>query len=201
MLRVLTSLIRNVPGPFKGPRALTADFLEGLIDVISPPVDAEQTPPPSSPAPVIEKRPEPARAAEIAAVPAKPAAPAPAPEVKKERAASPGNGARLAGDRAKQLKEALTRSDWLRSQDFKVLAIFYEASRRDLGPITAKGAAKLGEEIGLTIRHENVRKVVRTRLTEWIETTMVVDSQPPTFQYCMSEKGASYFETEYLAKL
>lgn len=199
MLRVLTSLIRNVPGPFKGPRALTADFLEGLIDVISPPVDAEQAPPPS-PAPASEKRAEPAPATDGATAPARPS-PAPAPHIEEERPAISWDGAPPAGDHARRFKDALTRADWLRSQDFKVLAIFYEANRRGLGPITAKGAAKLGEEIGVTIRHENVRKVVRTRLTEWIDTTMVADSQPPTFQYGMSENGVSHFETEYLAKL
>jgi hypothetical protein len=203
MIRVLTSLIRNAPGPFKGPRALTADFLEGLIDVVSPPVDAEPAPPPKPVA--VEKRPEPARVSASDAAPQKPAAlqkpAAPQPVAGSAPARKGGDGVHRAGDRAAKLREALTRADWLRSQDFKVLAIFFEAHHREMGAITAKGAAKLGAEIGLTIRHENIRKVVRTRLTEWVDTTMVVDSQPPTFQYEINETGVEHFESEYLSKL
>ena len=79
------------------------------------------------------------------------------------------------------------------------MAIFWTAHRQSPKPLTAKKAAKLGSDLGLVIRHENIRKVVRTRLTEKIETSTVPDSQPPTFQYAINEAGVEFFESEYLS--
>ena len=72
---------------------------------------------------------------------------------------------------------------------------------RDMGAITAKAASALGGEMDLVIRHENVRKVVRTRLKDRIDTSTVPDSQPPTFQYEINDAGVAFFEQEYLKNL
>lgn len=191
MLRILTSLIRNAPGPFKGARALAADLVEGLVDVVSPPPEVVPPPPPPPAAPV---EPEPSRQAA--------GAPPPAPVPQPKPAETPKADATPKGkDVGKAFKKAIGRADWVRRQDFKVLAIFWEARRRGMGRLTAKKAASLGSELGLVIRHENVRKVVRTRLADSIETTTVPDSQPPTFEYELTADGAARFEQEYLAAL
>lgn len=202
MLRVLTSLIRNAPGPFRGARALTADFIDGLVDVVSPPVDAEQpVPPPGVRADEegytsqIKDREERSSSRESG----KAAGDGDAKEAKSPAAAADSGSPK--GDLEAALKKSIGRKDWVRRQDFKVLAIFWEADRRGLEALTAKKASKLGSEIGVTIRHENIRKVIRTRLTEKIETTTVPDSQPPTFQYEMTSIGKTFFEKEYLSNV
>ena len=197
MLRIVTSLIRNAPGPLRGPRALAADLVEGLIDIVSPPPEVVPPPPPPprpaevspqappAPAPAAAAKPEPKKAA---------AAEKPAEEPQKE---VKGASEDLLGD----FKTSTSRPDLVRRQDFKVLAIFWESRRRGNGPLTAKKAAALGGELEMTIRHENVRKVVRTRLTDQIQTSTVANSQPPTFEYELTDDGAAFFETEFLAKL
>ena len=223
MLRIITSLIRNAPGPFKGARALTADFVEGLVDVIKPPADLEQPPPTQSPAapqktdgagaqPPSTPKDQPAgeetkakeTKAEAEETKAKETK-AEAEETKAEEAEAPETEPEKGEERADQdwdqaYAAAVEVSRWVRRQDFKVLAIFWKARERSMGPITAKDAAVLGDDIGLSIRHENIRKVIRTRLEESIETTTVPDSQPPTYQYEMTDDGASFFVDEYLKK-
>jgi hypothetical protein len=181
-------MIRNAPGPFRGARALTADFIDGLIDVVSPPVDAEQPPPPMRD-----------DADHVSATNRDEGPPRKtSDDAKKSKAAASGP---KTSDLQGAFKKSLGRTDWVRRQDFKVLAIFWEANRQELEALTAKKASKLGSDIGLTIRHENIRKVVRTRLTDKIETSTVPDSQPPTFQYKMTNAGKTFFEKEYLSKV
>ena len=164
---------------------MTADLLEGVMDVVSPPAEVDQAPysPPVDSGP---PAPEPEPVKEKAE---------PAPAEEKAEPAAPD------ADLEEAFAEAITRAGWVRRQDFKVLAIFWQARRRDLGPITAKAASALGGELDLVIRHENVRKVVRTRLKDRIETSTVPDSQPPTFQYEINDAGATFFEQEYLNNL
>jgi hypothetical protein len=197
MLRIVTSLLRNAPGPFKGPRALAADLLEGIADVISPPRDVEQPPlatavPPREP----ERRAEPEPVAvSPERVPAKPAAPAP---VAPAPAAEPGEATATATDLDAAFARAIADQGLMKRQDVKVLAIFWQARRRTMGPITAKAATRLGTEIGLPILHGNVRKVVRTRLKDKVATTTIEGSQPPTFEYELRAEAAAAFEQEIL---
>ena len=179
MLRVFTSIIRNAPGPFKGARSLTADLLEGLADVVSP--QEEQPPEPTYPAPVES---QPVKSGDGAE--------------KVEAVKKATKSEKVKDDFSEAFKSAISKPAWVRRQDFKVLAIFWESKRRGDGPITAKQASTIGDEIGLKIRHENVRKVVRTRLTEKIETTTVPESQPPTFQYQITAEGQQSFVNDYL---
>jgi hypothetical protein len=248
MLRIITSLIRNAPGPLKGARAMAADFIEGIIDVVRPPADIDQPPPPrgrsvdteggsaKSEAPKADSSmslESTASAAPKASVleeeePAEEATPSvedseaarsesadadvdePKESVDASRdveldAVSPtdeqGEPAEsVSGDLEEAFRVALGKASWVRKQEFKVLAIYWEARRRALGPITAKNGSSIGEELGLEIRHENIRKVIRTRLVEQIETTKVAESQPPTYQFEMTDEGVRYFVDEYLSK-
>ncbi len=207
MLRIMTSFIRNAPGPLKGARALTADLLEGLADVISPPKDIDLPPPSESYAP-----PEPVSSDEPSEAGSEPAEVAePAVEEKDTEAVEPEATAEEAPEEPEEDAEdgldlqaafdnALEKPGWVRRQDFKVLAIYWQARQQEKGPLTAKKASALGAELGLTIRHENIRKVIRTRLDDKIETSTVEGSQPPTFQYEILDEGVEFFEQEYLAK-
>lgn len=161
---------------------MAADFLDGVIDVVSPPPEVELPPP------VESVRPEPSPVERKTDAPAE-------PKAENEPAGPERDGLSDA------FKKATAKADWVRRQDFKVLAIFWESRRRCQGPITAKNASVLGKELDMVIRHENVRKVIRTRLKDKIETSTVENSQPPTFQYEIVDEGVRFFETEYLSKV
>ncbi|MFO8070374.1 MAG: hypothetical protein R6V85_00750 [Polyangia bacterium] len=85
-----------------------------------------------------------------------------------------------------------------RKQAFKVLAILWDAERRELGPLSAKEISAHGERIGLIIRQENVRKVIRMRL----ENQVVVHTRPAgtgtIYEYEIAEKGIAHFRSKYL---
>ena len=204
MLRIMTSFLRNAPGPLKGARALTADLLEGLADVVSPPKDVD-LPPPSEPyAPperVVHDKPSEAGSEPPSAEEPTEEAKAPEAPVDEPVAETTADAPEPNADLQAAFDKALEKPAWVRKQDFKVLAIYWQAQQQQKGPLTAKKASTLGGELGLTIRHENIRKVIRTRLDDKIESSTVEGSQPPTFQYEILDVGAQFFEQEYLAKI
>lgn len=193
---------------------MTADFIEGLIDVVRPPADVDQPPPPTVAAreeekkseakPPVETAPEekpevePSQEEEAVEQEIKPADSSPEEEPEDSERSPQSDTENDDWDEA--FAAAIAKPKWVRKQVFKVLAIFWTAHQRDLGPITAKNASAIGDELGLVIRHENVRKVIRTRLTDEIETSTVEESQPPTYQYEMKEAGVQFFTEEYLNK-
>jgi hypothetical protein len=104
------------------------------------------------------------------------------------------------GDLDAAFRAAMVQSLWAEKQEPKVLAIFWKARRAGMGPITAKVAASLGRDLGLDIRHENVRKVVRSKLEGKIEQSAVPDSQPTTFAYELNDAGEEYFVERFLLR-
>jgi hypothetical protein len=246
----MTSFIRNAPGPLKGARALFADLLEGVADVISPPKDVDLPPPPpyheqivSRPAvppapraaeesqlnldasppddaaplgepedhqgsadqePEAEEHEEPIRETvetEEVVEPEIPPEEVVEPEIPPEETEDDEPSLPTPTELSQAFDMAIAVPSWAKKQDFKVLAIFWSARQRDEGPITAKAASELGDQIDVVIRHENIRKVIRTRLSDWIGTTTIEGSQPPTFQFEMNDDGAAFFEQEYLLKV
>ena len=85
-----------------------------------------------------------------------------------------------------------------KNQEFKVLAIFYDTSTRGTGPLSAREASNHGKKLGLKIRHENVRKVVRMRLGDYVEILKEERGQGTLNKYRISPKGTDYFSTKYL---
>ena len=87
-----------------------------------------------------------------------------------------------------------------KNQEFKVLAIFSDAAERNMGSLSAREASNHGKKLGLTIRHENVRKVVRMRLGEYVEILTEERGNGTLNKYRISAPGIEYFFAKYLDK-
>ncbi len=103
-----------------------------------------------------------------------------------------------AADLFAAFERVISRSKLVRKQAFKAMAIFWYARRKGMGPLTAKDASALGEELGLDILHGNIRKMIRTKLADVVETQTMEGKRPPTHQYELLEEGAKLFEQKYL---
>ncbi|MCU0663645.1 MAG: hypothetical protein MUC50_15120 [Myxococcota bacterium] len=97
-----------------------------------------------------------------------------------------------------QLARAMADPANLKSQDFKVLAILWDVEKRGLLGMNAIDLSSHGERIGLTIRHENIRKVVRIRLSEYVKTIRFSEDGTNMYRYEMSRAGKAYFEDHFL---
>ncbi len=103
--------------------------------------------------------------------------------------------------RVLQVTEALAKSLDIpqnkKKQEFKVLAILWDVDQRNMGPQSAKAVSEHGEKLGLSIRHENVRKVIRMRLDQYVETQTVQVGSGTIYKYRISEEGIKYFTSKY----
>ena len=84
-----------------------------------------------------------------------------------------------------------------RKQEFKVLAILWDARGRERGPMSAKSISQHGKRLGLDIRHENVRKVIRTRLEKHVDIQTEGVGRGTIYRYEIADAGAAYFEEKY----
>jgi hypothetical protein len=84
-----------------------------------------------------------------------------------------------------------------RKQEFKVLAILWDTREREMGPLSAKAISQHGEKIGLKIRHENVRKVIRMRLEKYIRVHTEGVGNGTIYRYEIDTPGIEYFEATY----
>jgi hypothetical protein len=87
-----------------------------------------------------------------------------------------------------------------KNQEFKVLAIFFDAAERNMGSLSAREASNHGKKLGLKIRHENVRKVVRMRVGEYVEILTEERGNGTLNKYRISAAGIEYFFAKYLDK-
>jgi hypothetical protein len=97
-----------------------------------------------------------------------------------------------------ELTAALDSPANRKKQEFKVLAILWEANRRGLGELSAMDVADHGNKIGLVIRHENIRKVIRMQLTGYVDPIQNRKKGISIQQYRITPKGITYFEQKYL---
>ncbi len=95
---------------------------------------------------------------------------------------------------------ALDFSKNKKNQEFKVLAIFSDAADREMGSLSAREASNHGKKLGLRIRHENVRKVVRMRLGEYVEILTEERGNGTLNKYRISPQGIAYFLSKYVDK-
>ena len=192
MIKFIIEKFRTAPGPLKQPRLILADLAEEVFDTAveyagkrqqgggsaaeggwdAPRPPAEGGPdgaPKGAPAAPVEEAP-----------PAEPIAPKRTLEV----------------DPA--LEVALNDGANVRKQDFKVLAILWDASQRGLVPLSAKGVADYGEQMGLAIRHENVRKVIRMRLEKYVDYHNEGAGSGTIYRYALNAVGRDHFDDIYL---
>jgi len=184
MIKFIIEKFRTVPGPLKQPRLIIADLAEEVLDTAAEYVGKRGRAPAPAPEPSAgPEAPEPP-------APEPPAAPAPAP------AEPPAPRRSLEVDPA--LAAALDDAANVRKQDFKVLAILWDASQRGLVPLSAKGVADHGEKMGLAIRHENVRKVIRMRLEKYVDYHNEGAGSGTIYRYALNAAGREHFAATHL---
>ncbi|MDJ0762325.1 MAG: hypothetical protein QNJ97_04995 [Myxococcota bacterium] len=103
-------------------------------------------------------------------------------------------------DVSPELEKALDFPKNQRKQEFKILAILWDAERRGLGTLSAKAVSNHGTKLGVAIRHENVRKVIRMRLGDYVDVLTVQVGSTSIYRYRLSKNGNDYFESKYLVQ-
>lgn len=202
MLRFLLDEFRQAPGPLKQTRLILCDIAEELIDLsehylglLHPP--AQEPGACSSDAP---------RDPESRFTPQRPdletRADEPSPPAEREDEPPSRDEPPLprATDIPSELTAAIDDPDNRKKQEFKVLAILWDAERRGLGPLSAKAVSESGQRLGLAIRHENVRKVIRLRLSRYIEVRTLTTGNTSIYAYAITPKGIERFASEYLGR-
>lgn len=194
MLRFLLEKFRQAPGPMKQVRIIAADLAEEMLDLAGqykrqflgtedePNAPSYQGPDQWSPGGSEE-----------------PGASAPTPDPKPATASSDSRVASsVSSDIAPELTRAITAPANRKKQEFKVLAILWDASEHGLGALSAKEISTYGEKLGLSIRHENVRKVIRMRLKKHVIIRREPKGNSTIFHYRLSSTGNEYFVSKYL---
>ncbi len=213
MFRFLIEKLKQAPGPLKQPRLILGDLAEELLDLTEHYLNrlrgrAPESTPHAPPAPV-EVRSQPPRSASSAPK-EEPEPKATSKPAKKKAKKSSSKKVAARSVKAPPVKRTLEVDERLsktldhpsnqKKQDFKVLAILWDAKQRDLGFMSAKEISKHGEKLGLVIRHENVRKVIRMRLEDSIEIHTEQGGNGSVYRYRLASGGSSYFEETYFGK-
>lgn len=97
-----------------------------------------------------------------------------------------------------RLAEAIASPANIKKQEFKVLAILWDVGERGLRPMNANDLSSHGDRLGLVIRHENIRKVIRLRLGDYVDTQRFMEDGNNMYCYTLSDAGKTYFEDTYL---
>ncbi len=198
MLRFLLDKFKDAPGPLKQTRLIAGDLAEEILDLAEYYIGRRKStcdggaastghaPPCSVPdAPITEMQGSIDREAKSPKVPA----------IVREKK-DPGPSRTL--DVPEKLATALDTPQNKKKQEFKVLAILWDARQRELGTLSAKSVSEHGAKLGLAIRHENVRKVIRMRLDKQVETRTEQVGSGSIYRYQISPAGTTYFESKYL---
>ncbi len=184
MIKFLLEKFRQAPGPMKQPRLIVADLAEEALDLLTVYLKKEQAGGGSD------------RHVETAY----PASPSPAKSgsdatTEKSGADPDRPGSELELD--PRLMVAIEATGNRRKQEFKVLAILWDAMERNKTPMSAKAISQHGVEMGLSIRHENVRKVIRMRLDKYVDVHAEGVGSGTVYRYRISSEGIKYFMTGY----
>jgi len=86
-------------------------------------------------------------------------------------------------------------------QEFKVLAILWDAADECAEGLTARELAERSEKLKLKMRPENIRKVLRSRLSDYSDAHEETRSGKKTLVFSLNEKGYEYFREKYLKPL
>lgn len=199
MLRFLIDKLKKAPGPMPQMRLVLGDLAEEVLDLsehYAKRLKARVPLWPDAGTPEDGSKPKEAvyPAATIQSSQVTPAAPRPAAKPKSAaKSASPAPALEL----SPRLSTAIGKPSYHKKQEFKVLAILWDSKQRELGPLSAKAIAAHGEKIGISIRHENVRKVIRMRLDKHVEVHTEEAGTGSIYRYQISQAGLEYFETTY----
>ena len=177
MIKFLLEKFRQAPGPMKQPRLIVADLAEEAIDLLTVYLKKEQAVEPGHPASY-----SPSKSGSDEAMTRPKADPD-----------KPGSSLKLDPKLAVAMEETGNK----RKQEFKVLAILWDAMERNNAPMSAKAISQHGVEMGLSIRHENVRKVIRMRLDKYVDVHAEGVGSGTVYRYRISSDGINYFTTSY----
>jgi hypothetical protein len=86
-----------------------------------------------------------------------------------------------------------------KKQEFKILAILWDIHRCQKGPTSAKEVSKYGKKLNLSIRHENVRKVIRMKLDKQVDIKIEEVGNTKIYVYEISGFGIEYFRAKYMS--
>ena len=181
MIKFLLEKFRHAPGPMKQPRLIAADLAEEVLDLLTVYLKREQDT--GGTGHHVET-----------AYPAAASSTAKATERSRTEPDKPESGLEL----DPRLAKAIETPGNKRKQEFKVLAILWDAQERDSAPMSAKAISQHGIEMGLSIRHENVRKVIRMRLDKYVDVHAEGVGSGTVYRYRISSDGIKYFTTGYL---
>lgn len=199
MIKFVIDKFREAPGPLKQARLIVADLAEEVVDLAGhylknrgnryemPDVEPCHTPPAAEPV------------AGGAAESESPVSGSAEPKVAKDQPKPKEAEPEPLEDVVPRLSEAIEAPGNKRKQEFKVLAILWDAQHRELGPLSAKAISQHGRRLGLAIRHENVRKVIRMRLEKYIRIHTEGVGSGTIYRYEIDGPGKAYFETTYLS--
>lgn len=204
MLRFLLDKFKETPGPLKDFRLIVADIAEELMDLAL--YYANQLVRHKPPAPVSAPAEKPSMTSN-AYSPSQPVKQKAAPKndkPKKKRTTQAKKSVPQKNEPVRSvdvppiLASALDKAANRKKQEFKVLAILWDVQNRNLDVMSAKEISEHGKLLGLVIRHENVRKVIRTRLEKYIDIITRENSSGSVYYYAIAESGMAYFESKYL---
>lgn len=191
MLRFLLDKFKQTPGPLKEARIIAGDIAEEILDVAEyylkrakgGEYDGCSC---QSPAPQHSHK-------EDFSVPRTDSKET-APKAEPVKAKGPARTLEVDDN----LVNALDNIQNKKKQEFKILAILWDADQRELGKLSAKAVSEHGEKLGLLIRHENVRKVIRMRLDKHVEIHTEQMGSGSIYKYRISPPGVEYFKSKYL---
>lgn len=195
MLKFFLDKFRQSPGPLKQTRLVVGDVIEELLDLAEHYIKGKKLNPSCES--------EPSQSCETGNSPLKTA--------KKMSRQTPG-GARKKSTRAakshpreldvpQKLADALDVPTNQKKQEFKVLAILWDAHLRGISDLSAKALSEHGTKLGLTIRHENVRKVIRMQLSAYVKSEQNRKAGTSIYYYQITPEGISHFEDKYLQNI
>ena len=184
MIKFLLEKFRQAPGPMKQPRLIVADLAEEALDLLTVYLKKEQA----------------AGGTDQHVETAYPAPPSPAKSDSDATAKKSGTDPDSPGSDLEldpRLVLAIEATGNRRKQEFKVLAILWDAKERNNAPMSAKAISQHGVEMGLSIRHENVRKVIRMRLDKYVDVHAEGVGSGTIYRYRISADGIKYFTMGY----
>lgn len=202
MLKFFLDKFRESPGPLKQVRLVVADFIEELADLA-----AHYIRPKTDEFPCSESTLEPVVAEKVAVlkdISASPAAekktPARSNAPVRKKSVKPSEAVARELDTSPELAVAIESATNRKKQEFKVLAILWDAQVRGIKNLSAKSVSDHGVKLGLVIRHENVRKVIRMQLGGYVESVQDRKAGSSIYHYRITPKGEQHFQEKFLQK-
>jgi len=195
MLRFLLDKFKQAPGPFKQTRLIVGDLAEEMVDLADYYIHRKKY---SQWNTSTDHAPnDPGTGAGTSWGEALPSIPD-SREAGEQNESPPSSGPKRALDVSPAFAAALDNNQNTRKQVFKVLAVLVDAESRGKGPLTAKEVSEHGAKLGISIRHENVRKVIRMRLDKHVEIRSEQVGNRSIYKYRISPSGIDFFKNTYL---